>query len=73
MLSKSDNTTVHEKNIQKLMTEFYKHLYGLSAPIMKEVFIKRILKCNLRSYRVFLLPVPNTKKCGTDAVDYKAA
>ena len=46
MLSKSNDTIIHVKNIQKLMIEFYKYLYGLSAPIMKEVFTKRILKHN---------------------------
>ena len=44
MLSKTKNTTIHVKNIQKLMIESYKYLYGLSASIMKEVFTKRILK-----------------------------
>ena len=38
MLSKSNDTTINVKNIQKLMIEFYKYLHGLSAPIMKEVF-----------------------------------
>ena len=55
MLSKSNDTTIHVKNIQKLMIEFYKyHLYGLSAPIMKEVFTKRLLKYNLRNCRATL-------------------
>ena len=40
ILSKSNDTTIHVKNIQKLMIDFYKYLYGLSAPIMKEVFTK---------------------------------
>ena len=31
MLSKS-NDTIHVKNIQKLMIEFYKHLYDCLAP-----------------------------------------
>ena len=66
MLSKSNDTTIHVKNIQKLMIEFYKYLYGLSAPIMKEVFTKRILKYNLRNYRQLFLPNPKTKKYGTD-------
>ena len=44
MLSKSNDTTIHVKNIQKLMVEFYKYLYGLSAPIMNEVFTNRVLK-----------------------------
>ena len=34
MLSKSNDITIHVKNIQKLMIESYKYLYGLSAPIM---------------------------------------
>ena len=62
LLSKSSNTTFHAKIIQKLMIEFYKYLKGLSAPIMKEVFIKRINKYNLRSCRVTLLPNSKTKK-----------
>ena len=37
-----------------------KYLYDLSAPIMKEVFTKR-LKYNLRNCRVTLLPNPKTK------------
>ena len=35
MLSKSNDTTIHVKNIQKLVIEFRKYLYGLSTPIMK--------------------------------------
>ena len=73
MLSKSNDTTIHVKNIQKLMIEFYKYLYGLSAPIMKEVFTKRILKYNLRNCRENLLLNPKSKKYGTDTVAYKAS
>ena len=73
MLSKSNDTTIHVKNIQKLMIEFYKYLYGLSTPIMKEGFTKRILKYNLRNCRETLLPNPKTKKYGTDTVAYKAS
>ena len=40
MLSKSNDTTIHLKKLQNLMIEFCKYLYGLSAPIMKEVFTK---------------------------------
>ena len=73
MLSKSNDATIHVKNIQKLMIEFYKYLYGLSAPIMKGVFTKKILKYNLQNRRQTLLPNPNTKKYGTDTVAYKAS
>ena len=73
MLSKSNDTTIHVKNIQKLMFEFYKYLYGLTAPITKEAFTKILLKYNLRNCRATLLPNPKTKKYGTDAIAYKAA
>ena len=73
VLSKSNNTTIHVKNIQKLMIEFYKYLYGLSAPIIKEIFTKRILKYNLRNCRQTHLPNAKTKKCGTDTVAYKVS
>ena len=66
MLSKSNDTTIDVKNIQKLMTKFYEYLYGLSAIIMKEVFTKSILKYNLQNFRQTLLPNPKTKKHGTD-------
>ena len=55
------------------MIEFYKYLYGLSAPIMKEVSTKRILKYNFRNCRQTLFPNPKTKKYDTDTVAYKAS
>ena len=73
MLLKSNDTTIHVKNIQKLIIEFYKYLYGLSDPIIKEFFAKRILKYNLRNCRQTLLPNPETKKYGTDTVAFKAS
>ena len=54
MLSKNNDTNIHVKNIQNLMIEFGKYIYGLLAAIMKEVFAKTILKYNLRSFRVTL-------------------
>ena len=39
---------------------------------MKEISTKRILKYNIRSCRVTLLPNPKTKKCGTDTEGHKA-
>ena len=71
MLSKSNDTTIHVKIIQKLMIEFYKYLYGLSTFIMEEVFTKRILKCNLQSCKVTFFSNPKTKIYGIDTVAYK--
>ena len=60
-LSKNNDTTIHVKNIQDLMIEFDKHIYGLLGTVKNEVFKKRILKYNLRSCSVTLLPNPKTK------------
>ena len=40
ILSQSNDTKTHVKKIQTLMTEFYKYLYGFSAPMIQEVFTK---------------------------------
>ena len=73
MLSKKNDTTIHVKDIQKVMTELYKYLYGLSAAIMKEFFTERLLQYNLRNCRLTLLPNPKTKKYGTNTVAYEAS
>ena len=49
MLSVRNDATIHVKDIQKLMIELVRYLYGLSTPRMKEDSIKRILKYNVRS------------------------
>ena len=67
-LSKSNDETI---NIQKLMIGKYHH--GLSAPLIKKVFRKMLVKYNLRNCRVAILPNPKTKKSGTDMIAYKAA
>ena len=41
-LSKSNDTTVYVKNIQNLMIEFCKYLYGLSVSV-KQAFIQALL------------------------------
>ena len=72
-LSKSYDTTIHVRNIQKLMTGFCKYFCGVSTPIMNEFFTKKTLTYKVRSCSVTLLPNPKTKKNGTDRVAYKGA
>ena len=55
------------------MLEFYEYLYGLSAPILKDVFTKGILRYKFRNCRVTLLPNPKTKKYGTGMIASKPA
>ena len=41
LLSKSNDTTIHVKGIQRLMIEFYKYFYSLLATTMKEIFSRK--------------------------------
>ena len=41
-LSKSNDTTIYVKNIQRFMIEFCKYLYGLSVSV-KQAFIQALL------------------------------
>ena len=72
MLSKSSDATFHVKHIQELGIESCKYFYGLSAPVMKTAFTKIILKCNLWSSKVTLLPNTKIEKYCFDTVSYKA-
>ena len=67
----SNDTTIHVKNIQKLIIQFSQYLYGLWAPIKNKDFAKRIIKYNLRHCRVTLLPKAKIKKYSTDTIAYK--
>ena len=49
----------------KMLTELYKP-YGVSFPVMKEVFTKRELNCSLRNSREIMFHNPPTVKFGTD-------
>ena len=71
-LSKSNDTTIHVNNIQKLIIEFYKYLYSHPVPIMKEAFAKRVFRYNPRRCRESPSPNHKAEIHGTDAIVYKA-
>ena len=64
MLSKRNDTTVNVRNTQKLKIEFFKYFYGLSPPIIKQVFAKIVLKYNRRICSLTFLTNPKNKKYG---------
>ena len=55
------------------MIEFFKCLYVLLAPIMKEVFTKRVPKYNLPNFKVTLLSNTKTKNYDIGTIVYNAA
>ena len=73
LLSISNEFTIHDQNIQKLMIEVYKYINDLSPPIMNEIFQQRESIYNLRNSRVFQPTRKYTLRYGTETIQYKAS
>ena len=70
LLSKDKSVTIHQRNIQKLVTEIFKVKAGLAPEIMKEVFDFVDPPYNLRNNHKFNLRVPNTNRYGIETASY---
>ena len=51
LLSKYKQITIHQKNLQVLMTETYKIINGISPPIMENFYILRENTNNVRNFK----------------------
>ena len=49
LLQKNDSVTIHQRNLQVLVTEIFKAKNDLSTEIMKEIFKLKEPSCSLRS------------------------
>ena len=73
LLDKDASFSVHHRNTPTLATEIYKHIHGLSAAVMGEVFkINRTLSYNLRRQNVFSSRVRKTVIYGTKTIFFLA-
>ena len=73
LLENSNEKPTHQKCIDLLMIEVYKHLNGLSPDIMSDMFKLRENTYNLRSFGIFKSQNPRTKKFGLDTIAYRAS
>ncbi len=71
LLEKDRSVTVHEKNMQLLMTEMFKTINNLNPPFMNEIFLQRSSAYNLRNINTFMVPKVNTVNHGTETVQYR--
>ena len=71
LLEKDRSVTIHQKNVQLLMTEKFKTKNNLNPSFMDEIFLKRSVTYNLRNANTFLLPMVHTVNYGTESVRYK--
>ena len=70
-LLKLDNAvSVHQRNLQYLMTEIYKTKSSLNPSFMKELFKPRDLQYNLRNKNTVHIPKVRTTSYGIETVQY---
>ena len=71
LLEKDRSVTIHEKNLQLLMTEMFKTINNQSPTFMNEIFPQRNAAYNLRNSNTFTVPTVHTVKYGTETVRYR--
>ena len=60
--------TVHQRNLQYLMTEMYKIKNGLNPAFMREIFCQQESQYNLRNSNDFSLPRIKTVTYGSETI-----
>ena len=68
LLEKDASVSIHEQNLQVLVTEMYKISNGLSTPLMKDIFPINKNPYNLRQNSQFSRPQINAVYHGTKSI-----
>ena len=72
MLEKRKEFTIHQRNLQVLMTEIYKIVNGIAPPIMNSLFNFRLNQYNIRNFQELSTEKRNTINYGLETVTYRA-
>ena len=67
LLEKDNSTSVHDKNLQLLLTEIYKTLHNLNPSFIKEIFTERFTCYNLRNISRISLSKPKSNCYGIES------
>ena len=70
LLEKDNSTSIHDKNLQLLLTEIYKTIHNLNPSFMKEIFTERNSGYNLRNISRISLLKPNTNSYEIENATY---
>ena len=73
LLRKSNECTIHIKNLKKLMLEVYKCLKNENPSFMWNMFHEKSIQYNLRSKNLLMLPQTNTIKYGNDSIVFRGS
>ena len=72
LLENNNETTIHYRNIQILVTEIYKVMNGIAPPIMDSLFRVREVDYNLRNIRTLESSTKKTVKYGLETLSYRS-
>ena len=70
LLIKSNSVSVHQRNLQLLLTEIYKTVNNLNPSFMAEVFVTKEVPYNLRGSNNLALPRARTNLYGIDTIRF---
>ena len=70
LLIKSNSVSVHQRNLQLLLTEIYKTVNNLNPSFMADVFVTKDVPYNLRGSNNLALPKARTNLYGLDTIRF---
>ena len=70
LLDRGDRKTTHKKNLKNLMVEIYKAMSHLNPENMWDFFVKKDIRCNLRTKEVCKLPVVSPQRFGINSLSF---
>ena len=71
LMEKDRSITVHQRNLQNLMTEMYKTKNDLNPAFMREIFCQQECQYNLRNSNDFPLPRIKTVTYGSETIRFR--
>ena len=73
LLEKQHDFSIHQRNLQVLMTEIYVIVNGIALPIMNFLFTFHLNQHNLRNFQELSTEKTNTVNYGLEKVTYRAS
>ncbi len=73
LLSRNEETTIHVRNLQKLMLEVYKCTTSGNPSFLWEFFNKKTLPYTLRTNNLLQLPKTRTNKYGNNSLSFRGS
>ena len=73
LLEKDGSITVHQRNLQNLMTEIYKKINQINPAYIREFFVEKDMPYNLRTKVLCRLPQAQTNRYGLDSLSFRGS